>query len=93
MGRRQLERRGGGAEPEGPRGGPAGLVRGYRRSVAADFNGSTAIQDVAVIPPIGAPAPRDVPNPDGSHDTISFGSGARVPNALTFDKADRKSVV
>jgi DNA-binding beta-propeller fold protein YncE len=55
--------------------------------IAADFNGSTAIEDVAVIPPIGAPADRVVGNPDGSQDTIHFGSGARVPNALTFDKA------
>jgi len=55
--------------------------------IAADFNGASAIQDVASIPAIGAPAPRTVPNPDGSQDTISFGSGARVPNALTFDKA------
>ena len=55
--------------------------------IAADFNGSTVIQDVALIPAIGAPAPRVVANPDGSQDTITFGSGARVPNGLTFDRA------
>lgn len=55
--------------------------------IAANFNGATAIEDVAVIPPIGAPGTRIVANPDGSEDTITFGSGARVPNALTFDKA------
>jgi DNA-binding beta-propeller fold protein YncE len=55
--------------------------------IAADFNGSTAIEDVAPIPAVGAPADRVVGNPDGSQDTIHFGSGARVPNALTFDKA------
>jgi sugar lactone lactonase YvrE len=55
--------------------------------IAADFNAGSAIEDVAVIPAIGAPGPRSVPNPDGSQDTITFGSGARVPNALTFDHA------
>ncbi len=51
--------------------------------VAADLSG---LEDVAIIPGIGAPAPRTVGNPDGSSDTITFGSGARVPNALVFDK-------
>ena len=54
--------------------------------IAADFNAGTPVEDVAVIPAIGAPGPRTVPNPDGSQDTITFGSGARVPNALTFDR-------
>jgi DNA-binding beta-propeller fold protein YncE len=45
------------------------------------------LQDVGVIPNVGAPTPRIVGNPDGSSDTISFGSGAHVPNALVFDKA------
>jgi sugar lactone lactonase YvrE len=40
---------------------------------------------VAVIPGIGAPAPRVAGTPDGSVDTITFGSGARVPNAMLFD--------
>jgi DNA-binding beta-propeller fold protein YncE len=52
--------------------------------VAADLSN---LEDVGVIPPIGAPAPRVAANPDGSFDTITFGSGARVPNALVFDKA------
>ena len=51
--------------------------------VAADLSN---LEDVAIIPGIGAPAPRIVGNPDGSSDTISFGSGARVPNALVFDQ-------
>ncbi len=55
--------------------------------IAADFNGTTAIEDVAVIPAIGAPIARRVDNPDGSFDTITFGDNARVPNALTFDRA------
>ena len=50
--------------------------------VAADLSG---LQDVATIPGIGAPGPRTVGNPDGSSDTITFGSGARVPNAMVFD--------
>jgi sugar lactone lactonase YvrE len=50
--------------------------------VAADL---TQLEDVAIIPPIGAPGPRTVGNPDGSSDTITFGSGARVPNAMVFD--------
>ena len=45
----------------------------------------TGLVDVAVIPGIGAPTPRTVDNPDMSTDTITFGSGARVPNALAFD--------
>ncbi len=53
--------------------------------IAANFNGATAIEEVAVIPSIGAPAPRTVPNPDLSVDIIAFGDNARVPNALTFD--------
>jgi DNA-binding beta-propeller fold protein YncE len=57
--------------------------------IAAGFDGATAIEDVAVIPAIGAPAPRIVNNPDGSVDTITFGSGARVPNALAFDSQGR----
>lgn len=54
--------------------------------IAADFNGATAIEDVATIPAIGAPIQRTVGNPDGSSDTIQFGSGARVPNAMVLDK-------
>lgn len=50
--------------------------------VAADLS---QLEEVAIVPGIGAPAPRTVPNPDGSFDTITFGSGARVPNAMVFD--------
>lgn len=53
--------------------------------IAADFNAATPIEDVAVIPSVGAPSFRTVGNPDGSSDQIYFGSGARVPNALVFD--------
>jgi sugar lactone lactonase YvrE len=50
--------------------------------VAADLGGLT---DVAVIPRVGAPAPRTVANPDGSSDRITFGQKARVPNAIALD--------
>ncbi len=53
--------------------------------IAANFNAATTIEDVAVIPSAGAPGPRDVDNPDGSSDTITFGDNARVPNAMVFD--------
>jgi sugar lactone lactonase YvrE len=53
--------------------------------IAANFNAATPVEDVAEILPIGAPGPRVVPNPDGSSDSITYGSGARVPNALVFD--------
>ena len=50
--------------------------------VAADLSN---LEDVAIIPHVGAPAPRVVGNPDGSTDTITFGNNARVPNAMVFD--------
>jgi len=53
--------------------------------IAANFNSSTTIEDVAAIPAVGAPGDRPVGNPDGSSDTIHFGGGARVPNAMAFD--------
>jgi DNA-binding beta-propeller fold protein YncE len=55
--------------------------------IAANFDAGTPIEEVAPIPLIGPPAPRLVPNPDGSTDTITFGDNARVPNALAFDRA------
>ena len=51
--------------------------------VAADLS---QLEDVAMIRPVGAPAPRVVGNPDGSTDTITFGNVARVPNAMVFDR-------
>jgi len=53
--------------------------------VAADLAGP--IQTVATIPGIGAPPAREVPNPDGSADTIVFGSSRfPAPNGMTFDE-------
>ena len=56
--------------------------------IAANFNASTPIEDVATIPGIGAPGPRTEGNPDGSSDTITFGSNSfPAPNALAFNSA------
>jgi hypothetical protein len=53
--------------------------------IAANFDATTAIEDVATLPSIGAPGPRTVGNPDGSSDTIIFGSvGFPAANAMTF---------
>jgi len=54
--------------------------------IDANFNGSTTIENVAMMPHIGAPLlPRQVGNPDTSSDTITFGDFASVPNALAWD--------
>lgn len=54
--------------------------------LAADLGG--AVEDVASLPSIGAPAARSEGNPDGSSDTITFGSsGFPAPNAMTFDRS------
>jgi sugar lactone lactonase YvrE len=56
--------------------------------VAADLS---QLEDVAIMRFVGAPAPRQVINPDDnpqgsrSIDTITFGDNARVPNAMVFD--------
>ena len=59
--------------------------------IAADFDASTVVEDVAAwaVPSIGAPGPRIVTNnPDGSADTITFGSNHfPAPNAMVFDTA------
>src|SRR5262245_20819473 len=54
--------------------------------ISADFNDTTSIEDVAVIPRIDPPPDRTVGNPDGSQDMIIFGRNAAAPNALTFDR-------
>jgi hypothetical protein len=57
------------------------------RRIAANFDAGTAVEDVATVPSIGAPAPRTSPNPDGSNDLTTFGSnGLPAPNAMTFDR-------
>lgn len=63
----------------------AGAARVQR--ISAAFNSATPIEDVAILPGIGAPGQRSVGNPDGSQDTIMFGSSfAPAPNAFEFDK-------
>ena len=52
--------------------------------IAADFDAATAVEDVALVPAIGAPAARTVDNPDGSTDQINFGNLAAAPNGLVF---------
>jgi DNA-binding beta-propeller fold protein YncE len=58
--------------------------------IAAGFDASTPVEDVAAwpLPSIGAPGPRTVGNPDKSFDTINFGSSNfPAPNAMVFDAA------
>jgi DNA-binding beta-propeller fold protein YncE len=56
--------------------------------IAADFNASTPVEDVASLPRIGSPGTRMEDNPDGSSDTLTFGSNSvPAPNGLVFDKA------
>ena len=51
--------------------------------IAANFDATTAVENVASFPSIGPPPPRTVANPDGSNDTITFGSnGFPAPNAM-----------
>lgn len=55
--------------------------------IAANFSAATPVEDVATFPSIGAPAARSADNPDGSSDTILFGSaGFPAPNAMTFTR-------
>jgi len=54
----------------------------------ASFDASTPVEDVATFPAIGQPADRSVANPDGSSDTIKFGSNHfPAPNAMTFTRS------
>lgn len=56
--------------------------------IAARFDATSAVETVATVPALGAPADRSVPNPDGSSDTIKFGSNRfPAPNAMVFDKS------
>ena len=66
----------------------ANLGAGKIQRIAANFNAGTPIEDVATLPHIGAPLSRLEGNPDGSSDTIVFGStGMPAPNGLAFDHA------
>ena len=53
--------------------------------IDANFVDVSSLRTVAeVVPPVFAPADREVVNPDGSTDIIMFGNGAAAPNAITF---------
>lgn len=54
--------------------------------IAANFNETTPIEDVALIPSIGPPPPRLVDNPDTSQDQIVFENIFPAPNGITFNK-------
>ena len=62
--------------------GPARIQR-----IAANFDSTTPVSDVALMPAIGAPADRVTGNPDGSSDRIIFGANTSAPNAMEFDAA------
>jgi DNA-binding beta-propeller fold protein YncE len=56
--------------------------------IAASFDSGTPLEDVAMFPVIGTSGSRTVGNPDGSSDTLTFGSnGFPAPNAMVFDRA------
>jgi hypothetical protein len=56
--------------------------------VPALFSPASVVEDVATIPSIGSPGSRTAANPDGSSDTIAFGSNSfPAPNAMAFDAA------
>jgi DNA-binding beta-propeller fold protein YncE len=61
---------------------------GKIQRIAAAFDSATPVEDVASLPHIGAPAPRSEPNPDGSADSIVFGSNSvAAPNGMVFDRS------
>lgn len=54
--------------------------------IEAGFTAASPVQDVAVVPKIGSPGMRTEDNPDGSTDSIIFGSSSfPAPNGMTFD--------
>src|SRR5687768_13442024 len=64
----------------------ANLGAGKIQRIAGNFNAATPVEDVANLPHIGAPLPRIEANPDGSTDSIIFGSkSVPAPNGLVFD--------
>jgi hypothetical protein len=58
--------------------------------IAANFGASTPIEDVATFTALSpaAPTERNIDNPDGSHDRITYGaSGLPAINGMVFDRA------
>jgi DNA-binding beta-propeller fold protein YncE len=67
---------------------------GKIQRISANFFAGTPIEDVANLPHIGPPAPRSVGNPDGSTDSIIFGSNSvPAPNGLVFDNTGSRLYV
>jgi sugar lactone lactonase YvrE len=59
---------------------------GSVQRIDASFDAGTAVETVATLPAIGSPGSRTEGNPDGSLDTITFGSNNKqAPNAMVFD--------
>jgi hypothetical protein len=57
--------------------------------IAADFDGNTPIEDIARFGALSPPSPttRTIDNPDGSRDSIQYGSkGFPAPNGTVFDR-------
>jgi sugar lactone lactonase YvrE len=66
----------------------ANFGAGKIQRIAAAFDSATPVEDVASLPHIGAPAPRSEANPDGSTDSLVFGSNSvAAPNGLVFDSS------
>lgn len=64
----------------------ANFGAGKIQRISAAFDSATPVEDVATLPAIGAPVARSEGNPDGSADSIVFGSNSvPAPNGLAFD--------
>lgn len=56
--------------------------------IPTGFDAATPVETIATFPSLGSPGSRTEDNPDGSQDTIVFGSvGFPAPNAMVFDSA------
>lgn len=66
----------------------ANFGAGKIQRIAAAFDSATPVEDVASLPHIGPPPARTEANPDGSADSIVFGSNSvAAPNGLAFDSS------
>jgi DNA-binding beta-propeller fold protein YncE len=64
----------------------ANFGAGKIQRISAAFDSATPVEDVASLPHIGPPLARTEANPDGSADSIVFGSNSvAAPNGLAFD--------
>jgi DNA-binding beta-propeller fold protein YncE len=69
---------------------PGGLLglSSFIQRIPASFNANTALEPVAMIPNIGAPAVRTERTLDGQPITISFSDSTAAPNGLAFRASD-----